>query len=113
MKSDAHQPVIEILYFEGCPNCATTVALIEQVAADLGLHPQLRMVKVADAESAQQQRFLGSPTVRINGEDIEPGADSRTDFGLTCRVFQSSNGVSPTPDRQWIVDALQRDASLR
>ena len=67
----AKQPLVEILYFDGCPHHEQTTSRVERVAAELGLRPEIRLVKVADAEAAARQRFLGSPTVRVNGEDVE------------------------------------------
>jgi hypothetical protein len=52
-------PVVEVLYFDGCPNHVPALALIERVAGELSLEPELRLVKVADHEAAQQMRFLG------------------------------------------------------
>lgn len=65
------RPRVEILYFDGCPNHEATRALIERVAADLHLGPEIDLVRVTGAEAASQLRFLGSPTVRIDGHDVE------------------------------------------
>jgi hypothetical protein len=43
---------------------------------------------------AEEERFLGSPSVRVEGVDIEPGAGERTDFGLKCRLYRTSEGQS-------------------
>jgi len=59
-------------------------------------------------EAAERYRFLGSPTVRINGVDVEPGATERTDFGLTCRLFAMPDGPSGTPADEWVPAALDR-----
>jgi len=45
-------------------------------------------------ESAERLRFLGSPTIRVDGKDIEPAARGRTHFGMSCRMYGSS-GVPP------------------
>ena len=37
-------------------------------------------------EQAQHERFLGSPTVRVGGVDVDPDAEGRLDYGLTCRA---------------------------
>ncbi len=80
------RPRVEILYFAGCPNHEAARALVERVAADLEVQPDIDLVEVPDADAATRLRFLGSPTVRVNGRDVEPGAEERGDFVFACRV---------------------------
>jgi len=61
------EPVVEILYFDGCPNYEQTHALVGALVAELGLKPKIELVGVPDAEAAARLRFLGSPTVRVDG----------------------------------------------
>ena len=56
------------------------------------------MIDVPDAEAAAALRFIGSPTVRVDGHDIEPGADTRDGFVLACRVYKTDSGYSGQPD---------------
>ena len=65
-------------------------------------------VEVEDLEAAERERFLGSPTVRIDGQDVEPGADRRTDFGLKCRLFATPDGLRGMPTDEWVLATLQR-----
>jgi len=95
---------IAVLYFDGCPNHVPTVARIKQVMADLGLQVGIEEIKVTSPEDAQRLRFLGSPTVLVNGVDIEPSAQSRRTYGLSCRVY---DGVSGLPSEERIAAALQ------
>ena len=46
-----------------------------------------RVVRVESADAAEHLRFLGSPTVRVDGHDVEAGTADRDDFGLQCRVY--------------------------
>ncbi|MHB8468712.1 MAG: DF family (seleno)protein [Gaiellaceae bacterium] len=98
--------LVEILYFDGCPNHRAAVALVERVSRELGIEPELRLVNVPDQEAAQRLRFLGSPTVRVGGVDVDPRAQERDDYALSCRVFQTEAGVTGQPSEQWIRDAL-------
>jgi hypothetical protein len=97
---------VEILYFDGCPNHEGATALVERVAAELGVEPDIRLVDVRDAEAAERNRFLGSPTVRVNGHDVEPSAEERTTFAHSCRVYRTENGFSGQPDERWVRAAL-------
>lgn len=98
--------MIEILYFDGCPNYEPTLDLAREVVGELGVGGEIREVRVETAEEAERKRFLGSPSVRVNGRDIEPGAEERTDFALGCRMYRSG-GVPP---KELLVEAL-REAS--
>ena len=101
-------PEIELLVFDGCPNEEAARALVERVAAELSLAPRLSRVVVPDADAAERMRFLGSPTIRVNGHDIEPGADGRNNYALACRVYRTGAGVSAQPDEDWLRQALRR-----
>ena len=72
---------VEILYFDGCPNHHGARELVQQVSSELGVAPEIRMVEVADLEAAERLRFLGSPSVRVDGCDVEPGADAHARQG--------------------------------
>jgi|SRR5919109_5172214 hypothetical protein len=100
------RPRVEILYFEGCPNHEPARALVERLAGQLHLEPEIDLVEVADSEAAVALRFLGSPTVRVDGVDVEPGAEQRRDFAFSCRVYRSEGGASEQPKERWVRDAL-------
>ena len=101
---------VDILYFAGCPNYAPARALVERVARDLRVELELHPLEVGDALAAVRLRFLGSPTVRVDGRDVEPGADERDDFAFACRIYRGRGGVSGRPDEAWIRDALEAAA---
>jgi hypothetical protein len=104
-------PLVEILSFDGCPNHEGALALVDNVAAELGIEADIRLINVPDPDSASRLRFLGSPTVRVEGRDVEPGAEERTDFALSCRVFRTEEGVAGQPDMRWVREALLRETS--
>ena len=95
---------IEVLYFDDCPNHAPTVERVKQIVAALGVQERVEEIEVRSPGQAQQLRFLGSPTVRVNGVDIDPSARQRTTYGLSCRVY---SGVSGLPPDNLIMAALQ------
>ena len=78
---------IDVLYFNECPNHLPTVERINAILREEGCNAEVREVLVPSPEAAQQAKFLGSPTVHVNGIDIEPAARSRKDFGLMCRRY--------------------------
>ncbi len=99
---------IQVLYFDGCPHHAPTVALIKQVVATLGMDTQIEEVEVTSREDAVSKRFLGSPTVLVNGVDIDPRAHDRTDYGLSCRVYHGMDGVPSASLLQAAFEAAQQ-----
>jgi hypothetical protein len=86
---------IDIVYFEGCPNHAPTVERVKQIAAEIGLTAPVREVQITTPEEAEQRRFLGSPTVFVNGVDIDPHASQQARYGLSCRVYPGVSGLPP------------------
>ncbi len=101
------QPRVEILYFDGCPNHEPARALVERVAAKLRVEPAIELVEVVGPDAAAELRFLGSPTIRVDGRDVEPGADERHEFMLSCRVYRTERGLAGQPDEAWIRAALE------
>jgi len=74
---------VTVLYMEGCRSTPPTVALIRDVAAELGVSIVLERVRVETPDHATATRFLGSPTVQVDGHDIDLEARNVLDFGLT------------------------------
>jgi hypothetical protein len=100
---------LEVLYFDGCPSHEQLLPVVRELAAERGVEVTQR--RIEDAVQAEQARFLGSPSVRVNGVDVEPGADERTDFGLKCRLYRSPDGQSGLPPQAWIRRALNQGAA--
>ena len=68
----------------------------------------MRRVDVPDTEAAVKERFLGSPTIRVDGQDIDPTATERNDYALSCRLYRTAAGASGQPGELWLRDALER-----
>jgi hypothetical protein len=105
-------PLVEIFYFDGCPNHHPAISLVERISRELGIDPQVRLVNVPDQQAAQRLRFLGSPTIRIGGVDVDPQTAERDDYALSCRIFRTEAGVSGQPDARWVREALLREAGV-
>ena len=102
------RPVVELLYFAGCPNHVAAREMVASVAAESGVAPDLRLIEVEGPEAAEAFRFLGSPSIRVGGKDVEPGADERTEFQFACRIYSTNAGFSGTPDPEWVRQSLLR-----
>jgi hypothetical protein len=97
---------VELLYFDGCPNHEALVPRLRKLLARNGVCANVDLRRITDDEAAQRERFLGSPTVRVNGRDVEPEAEQRTDFGLKCRLYRTTTGLSGQPPQEWLRAAL-------
>jgi hypothetical protein len=99
--------LVELLFWDGCPSHSRALADLRAAMTDLGLDPSMVAVREIDTrEQAMRERFVGSPTIRIDGVDVLPPGEEP--FGLTCRVYYRRDGrVSPTPDPADVRDALR------
>jgi hypothetical protein len=71
-----------------------------------GVAEEIELRRVESREAAERERFLGSPTLRVDGRDVEPGAAERRDFGLKCRIYRSEAGQSGAPADEWVLEAI-------
>lgn len=99
---------LEVLYFDGCPNHEAFLPHLRELLAQAGAHAELSLRRIESPEVAERERFLGSPTVRIDGRDVDPGAGGRSDFGLRCRLYRTPEGLRGAPPDEWVLDALTR-----
>jgi len=103
---------IELLYFEGCPSYEALLPALRELLVVEGIEDEIELRRVETPEDAERERFLGSPTVRIDGVDVDPGASEREDFGLKCRLYRTETGLKPVPPEEWIRAALRGSADV-
>lgn len=98
---------VELLYWSQCPSWQRAQKQLLEAMTEVGLSPDhLERREITTIEAAQKERFYGSPTVRVDGKDIQspvPGSQ----IGLSCRIYRHRDGrISPLPDPQDIHKAL-------
>jgi hypothetical protein len=97
---------VTLRYFDGCPHWRTLYDRLRQVLREEGLldvEPVLELVETA--EDAERLRFLGSPTILIEGRD--PFGDAEEGFGLLCRVYMTPDGLAGSPTLDQLRAALR------
>ena len=94
---------IEVLYVPGCPNYQPAVERIEKVLVSESLQADIEGVAVNSDAEAKALLFPGSPTIRVNGTDVEP--NHKNAIGLACRLYANSGGV---PSEEMLRVALAR-----
>ena len=97
---------MEFLWWEGCPSWERALAELREEMAGLALDPQAVELREVNTEGdAEREGFVGSPTIRVDGQDIDRPADEPA--GLTCRVYRLRDGrISALPDREDVRQAL-------
>jgi hypothetical protein len=97
---------IELLWIEGCPSYEPTLESLEQAMREVKIAAPIEMVRVRNDADAVAKKFLGSPTIRIDG--VDPFAEPhQTDFAMQCRVYQTSDGLRGIPTREMLRAALR------
>jgi hypothetical protein len=107
------QPSVQLLFWEGCPSHPQALAQLREAMADLGLDADAVEVRHIDTQQrAEAEGFVGSPTIRIDGVDVQDPGDEPT--ALTCRIYHRRDGrISPVPDPADVRDALHTAITTR
>jgi hypothetical protein len=87
---------IEILTFEGCPNEELARDRVDAALRASLVSARVRIVRVESPERATELKFLGSPSVRVGGEDVEIQARASTSFGMMCRTYKGGTEGAPS-----------------
>jgi hypothetical protein len=111
--ADTKSVTIELLYFDGCPNHELLLPRLRELLAAADISVAIDLRRVTDETQARRERFLGSPTVRVDGHDVEPGANQREDYGMKCRLYCTSTGLSGQPPLDWIRATLRAFGGAR
>lgn len=98
---------VEILYFSGCPNHVGAVDRVREVVQQEGAPADVVEVEVKDTATAQQVGFLGSPTIRVDGQDVEPAARVARAFGMMCRTYFDDGRRASMPPLEWIRSSVR------
>jgi hypothetical protein len=97
---------VEILYFGSCPSWRRTVEDVQRLLAEGHLEADVQLVAVSTDDDARRLRLLGSPTVRVDGVDVDPAAEGATTFGMQCRIYEHEGRLAPSPPASMIRAAL-------
>ncbi len=97
---------IELLYFEGCPSWKEAEKNLKAVMEELRLTEPVQYIRVETNDQAGRHRFIGSPTIRINGLDIDPAAQNLRNYFLGCRVYNIEGTPSGWPSQEMIREGL-------
>jgi hypothetical protein len=100
-------PKVELLWWEGCPGWEDALEALRGEMARVGMDPESIEVREMRTDvDAEREGFVGSPTIRVGGRDVQPPVSEPT--GLSCRVYRLRDGrISPLPDPEDVRDTLR------
>ena len=98
---------VEILAREDCPNRGMALVVVERVVDETGIPAEIEVVEVSSDEDAEALRALGSPTVLVDGRDVDP-EPLYSDYSADDRIYKTHRGPSGWPEPEWIRDGLLR-----
>lgn len=99
---------IQLLYFEGCPSYQQGLENLRLALRKLNLPEDFEMINIETDKMAQEYHFIGSPTIRINGEDIDSRARKAKVTGHKgCRIYQTEEGLKGAPTIEMIKKVIQ------
>lgn len=101
---------VEIFYFAGCPNHVPTAERVRALLEQEGVRAEVEEIEVRTPEQAEALGFLGSPSVRVDGVDVEPEARGVKTFGFGCRTYVEEGRRVGVPSAAMVQDAIRQGA---
>ena len=86
---------IDVLYFDGCPSWKNALENLKLVLKAENREAEINLVLVESDEEALKKKFLGSPSIRVNGIDLWPM--ERQSYFLSCRMYRTAEGMKGFP----------------
>jgi hypothetical protein len=100
---------VSFLYYEECPSHERALERLREVMDEEAIPGEVEVFEVETEEKARELRFVGSPTIRVEGQDIDPPGDAR--YALACRAYRlEDDRISPLPSKELIRRALRSAA---
>ena len=98
---------IELFYFRNCPSYKQTIRDLGKILKEKKINVKVEMVEIKSEQEAKKVKFIGSPTLRINGKDIDSLAGLSKHYGMRCRIYFYKGKISPSPPEEMIVKSLE------
>ena len=98
---------IQLYYFDDCSSYQKALDNLKEALRSQELPQEVEMIRVTSEADAQAKRFIGSPTIRINGIDIEVPEAEEKGCGYGCRIYAENGRSAGWPSVEQIRQALQ------
>lgn len=99
---------ITVVFTDSCPHQDEIRTLVNEAVADTGVEAELVMWSVGSADAAQADKVLGSPTIRVEGLDVEYAEREPDETSNGCRFYNTPAGWKPFPEKGMIIRAIER-----
>ncbi|MBI1355707.1 MAG: hypothetical protein GC160_15315 [Acidobacteria bacterium] len=99
---------IELFYFDSCPSYLKALENARAALRLEGLPEDIELIAVESDADAQAKRFIGSPTIRIDGVDVEGPEAERKGYGFGCRIYANNGSSAGWPSIESLRDALRK-----
>ena len=106
-RTDHSSPHVELLWFQDCPNHPAARAMLRELLDGLAPGTTIHDIDASDPGVAERYRFPGSPTIRIDGRDVDPSFHDPGDYTPRCRLYWTAEGLRGLPERGWVESALR------
>jgi len=98
---------IRFLFFPGCPYAESALKVLREALTEEGLDANVEVIAIETEEQAQRYKFLGSPSIQINGQDIEETRRKDPPF-FGCRIYEGGGEKTGIPPKAMILEAIKR-----
>ena len=95
---------VEFFYFDGCPSHEPAYENLKEVLLEKGIESEIESIKVNSTDDAAKLRFQGSPSIRIDGKDIEGKEEG---YSYSCRVFEIDGKLTGVPTKEYLSDKIK------
>jgi hypothetical protein len=112
-RAESPRSRVELLWFQDCPNHRVARALLHELLSELAPGTMVEDVDATDSSVAERHRFPGSPTIRVDGRDVDPSFQDPGDYTPRCRVYWTRDGLRGVPERAWVESALRASLEHR
>ena len=97
---------VELLWFDDCTNHPAARQMLRDAIEEFAPGTHIREIDATDPAVAERVHFPGSPTIRVDGRDVDPSFVDPGEYTPRCRLYRTDAGLRGLPERRWIEDAL-------
>ena len=102
---------VELLWFRDCPNHHAARVMLRELLSELAPGTTIDNIDATEPAIAERHRFPGSPTIRVDGRDVDLSYKDPGDYTPRCRLYWTAEGLRGVPERARVDSALR--ASLK
>ena len=98
---------IDVWVSRSCSHQEQSRKLVDEAVAEAGVSDvDVAVHQVDGPDDARAQKVIGSPTIRVNGVDVEYAEREPDETSPGCRYYSTPDGWKPLPERGMIVRAI-------